>query len=129
MTIRERLSDRRIATTIAFEHRGHEFSGRYSVYPDGRLAEVFLDSGKSGTQLSTTMQDSAIAASLALQFGCPAETLRHAFLKNDDGTGAGPLGHIFDMISVELPPTAEASEQEPGWHRRLWTWIKRGWQS
>ncbi len=86
------------AVTVEFEHFGLAFVGRGNFYPDGRLAEVFLTGGKTGTQLQIAMQDSAVAASLALQHGAPAETLRNAYLKTDDGRPAGPLGHLFEIL-------------------------------
>ena len=44
-------------------------------------------------------RESAIAASLALQFGCPAETLRGAVLRNSNGTACTPLGAALDQIA------------------------------
>jgi len=95
---REPLENARQGETIEFDHMGHKFYGRAGLYPNGRLGEVWLHTGKTGTQLNITMQDSAIAASLALQFGCPIEVLRHAFLRDDEGYPAGPLGHLFDRL-------------------------------
>jgi ribonucleoside-diphosphate reductase alpha chain len=39
----------------------------------------------------------AVAASLALQFGCPADTLRKALLRLTNGSAAGPLGRLLDL--------------------------------
>lgn len=97
MTDREKLENLRQGKTIEFEHSGHRFYGRIGEYPDGRPGEVWLSSGKTGTHLAITMQDSAIAASLALQHGCPISVLRAALLRCDDGAAAGPLGHLLDM--------------------------------
>jgi hypothetical protein len=99
LTEREKLQNLRQGETIEFEHYGHKFYGRVGEYPDGRPGEVWLSTGKTGTQLAITMQDSAIAASLALQFGCPIETLRGAFLRGDDGKPAGPLGALLDLMA------------------------------
>jgi hypothetical protein len=43
-------------------------------------------------------KDAAIAASLAIQYGCPIEVLRHAFLRDQDGKPAGPMGCLFDLL-------------------------------
>ena len=43
-----------------------------------RLAEIFLNTEKNGTALDVAARDAAISASLLLQHGCPAETLRRA---------------------------------------------------
>ena len=98
MSPRERLQDRRERIPVDFEFNGHQFIGGAGLYPDGRIGELFLNAGKTGTHLSITMQDCAIAASLALQYGCPLEVLRHAMLRDDDGIAAGPLGHLLDRI-------------------------------
>lgn len=103
MTDRETLPAVRGGVTVEFEHFGVAFVGRGNFYPDGRLAEVFLSAGKTGTQIQITMQDSAVAASLALQHGVPAEILRAAFLKTEDGQPAGPLGHVFDILTGGRP--------------------------
>jgi len=96
---RETLPTRRQRTAVSFEHGGHAFIGGAGHYPDGRVGEVFLSSGKTGTHLQIATSDAAIAASLALQHGCHIETLRRAFLRNDDGSAAGPLGCLFDTLA------------------------------
>jgi len=99
MTEREVLPKRRESETISFEHAGFDYIATLGFHPDGRIGEVFLDSGKAGTSLSIATRDAAIAASLALQHGCPVETLRGAFLRNPDGSGAGVLATLFDLIA------------------------------
>ena len=47
-----------------------------------RIAEVFLQSHKPACQSDANARDSAIAASLALQFGCPLDVLRRALLRD-----------------------------------------------
>lgn len=103
MTDRETLPNVRGGETVEFDIYGITFVGRGNFYPDGRLAEVFLTGGKTGTQLQIAMQDSAVAASLALQHGCPVETLHHAFLRTDSGEPAGPLGRLFDILVGRKP--------------------------
>jgi hypothetical protein len=44
-------------------------------------------------------RDSAVAASLALQFGCPLETLRRALLRDAHGVASSPLGVALDIIA------------------------------
>jgi hypothetical protein len=43
--------------------------------------------------------DSAIAASLALQYGCPADVLRKALSRDTRGRANGPLGCALDAIT------------------------------
>ena len=54
---------------------------------------MFLDAGKESPLLDLA-QESAIVARLALQSGCPLETLRHAL----SGRSAGPLGAALGLI-------------------------------
>jgi hypothetical protein len=98
MSDRETLPNMREGETVDFEHMHHSYTGSAGHYPDGRIGEVFLRTSKTGTLLAITMQDSAIAASLALQAGVSPETLANAFLKNDDGSAAGPLGRLFSLL-------------------------------
>jgi ribonucleoside-diphosphate reductase alpha chain len=44
--------------------------------------------------VSELAQDTAIVASIALQSGCPLETLRHAL----SGRGEGPLSAALELI-------------------------------
>ena len=62
------------------------------------MAEVFLQNNKPGSQSDVTARDGAIAASIALQLGCPLEDLQRALLRNADGSAAGPLGTAIDAI-------------------------------
>jgi ribonucleoside-diphosphate reductase alpha chain len=45
--------------------------------------------------------DSAIAASLALQYGCPPETLRKALSRDARGNPSGPLAAALDKLAVQ----------------------------
>jgi hypothetical protein len=42
--------------------------------------------------------DGAVAASLALQFGCPAKVLRKALCRDGSGKASGPVGAALDLI-------------------------------
>lgn len=98
-TQRRRLLDRRSSTNFEFEFWGLNFTCTYSRYPDGGLAEVFLDAGKVGTQVSAIVRDAAIMTSLALQFDCPGETARRAVSREGNGEASSPLGQALDLIS------------------------------
>lgn len=97
--MREPLPTRRPSATIKFEHGGFHHYGTASFYPDGRLAEIFLDTGKPGSAYQAMARDLAVAASLAFQHGCPVETLRHALTRDDAGKASGPLGRLLDMLA------------------------------
>jgi hypothetical protein len=95
---RELLPNRRQSEMVAFEHDGLLYTASTSCFADGRLAEIFIDAEKIGTAVAITVRDLAVAASLALQFGCPAETLRNALTRSPDGRAAGPLGALLDLV-------------------------------
>jgi hypothetical protein len=93
MPEREHLPDRRAADLVDFEHDRRRWTVTIGRYPDGRIAEIFLDAAKE-SPLVELAQDGALAASLALQSGCPLNTLRHALA----GRHAGPLGVALGLI-------------------------------
>ena len=90
---RERLPDRRGAELVDFEHDRRRWTVTIGRYPDGRVAEVFID-GPKESPIIALAQDGALAASLALQSGCPLDTLRRAL----DGREAGPLEVALALI-------------------------------
>jgi hypothetical protein len=95
------IPNRREAEVFSFEHNGIAFSGSVSRrQEDWRVVEVFLDGGKPGTAVQSVARDTAVAASLALQHGTPIEVLRQALTRNDDGTPAGPLGALLDLVDA-----------------------------
>ena len=65
-------------------------------FDDGSLAEIFISNGKAGSDSDTAARDSAVVASIALQYGVPAEVIRRALMRNRDGSVCGPLGAAFD---------------------------------
>jgi hypothetical protein len=91
---RARLPNRRAAEKLDLEHGGRKWTATISRFPDGRVGEIFLDTIK-GAAIGELAADAAIVASLALQSGCPLETLRHAL----DGRDAGPLGAALVLVS------------------------------
>ena len=88
---RERLPNRRAHELLDFEHSGIRYTAGVGRFEDGRLAEIFLNTAKLGTAVDTFAKDSAIAASLLFQHGCPVETLRRALTSNADGSASGRL--------------------------------------
>jgi hypothetical protein len=95
---RERLPHRRSSTVFEFELRGLHFTASYSCFEDGRVAEIFLQNHKPSSQSDSNARDAAVAASLALQFGCPLQALQRAVLREEDGSASTPLGAAIDLI-------------------------------
>jgi hypothetical protein len=99
--MRERLRNRRYSQSFVFEVSGLKFTCVYSRFADGRLAEIFLNNHKSSSGAGIMAGDAAIAASLALQFGCPVEVLRKALARDSQGRASGPLGAALDHILAD----------------------------
>jgi ribonucleoside-diphosphate reductase alpha chain len=96
---RERLPNRRLGQTFELELHGLRYMATISRFADGRLAEVFLQNHKPGSQSDANARDAAVAASLALQFGCPLEVLRRALLRDAQGRPSTPLGAALDQLA------------------------------
>jgi hypothetical protein len=97
--MRQHLTNRRPAQTLNFEVDGQRYVATVSLFDDGRLGELFINSGgKLGSTSDVNAADGALAISLALQYGCPAEVLQRAMKRNTDGTAQGPLGAALDAV-------------------------------
>jgi hypothetical protein len=96
---RERLPNKRACETIAFERDGSRYCLTVGLYPDGRPGEIFLNADRSNSLLDVLASDAAILASLALQHGCPLETIRHALKRDARGEPSSPIGAALDRIT------------------------------
>jgi hypothetical protein len=98
---RTRLPDRRTSETFDVESCGLRFTVTASRFSDHRLGEVFIQNHKADSTAGIMASDAAIAASLALQFGCPVEILRKALSRDGRGGAATPLGQALDILAVQ----------------------------
>jgi hypothetical protein len=96
---RERLPNRRANTVFDFEVGGLRYTATLSRFSDGRIAEIFLQNHKPGSQSDATARDAALVASLALQHGCTLDVLRGALLRDVRGKAATPLGVALDLVA------------------------------
>jgi len=96
--VRERLTNRRLSETLAFECNGLSHLASISRFQDGRLAEIFISNSKAGSHADSTCKDAAVVCSIALQHGCPAQVLRKALTRDAHGNASGPLGVALDAI-------------------------------
>jgi ribonucleoside-diphosphate reductase alpha chain len=96
---RERLPNRRAAETLAFERDRSRYKMTIGYFRDGRPGEVFLTADRPDSLLDVLAHDAAIIASIALQFGCPLDAIRHALKRDSQGTAASPIGQALDLIS------------------------------
>lgn len=101
MTNRERLHNRRLSEILDFDAMNLRFTGSVSRYPDGRIAEIFLDNHKAGSAVGTLARDMAIAFSFAVQHGADAEAIRKALCRDSDGQPLGPLAVLLDLLAAD----------------------------
>jgi ribonucleoside-diphosphate reductase alpha chain len=93
---RNRLPNRRASTTFEIEVAGLRYTATFSRGNAGQVLEVFLQNHKPGSQSDANARDAAVAASLALQFGCPLDVLQRALLRDSQCRPSTPLGAAFD---------------------------------
>jgi hypothetical protein len=101
--MRERLPHRRRSEIATFELAGTKFRATISRLHTGQIGEVFLDTDRPCSGVAVAARDIGIAASLALQFGCPASTLNKALQRLSNGGPAGPLAACLDLFEEGQP--------------------------
>jgi hypothetical protein len=106
MSSRVRLPNRRASTPFDFEVAGLRYTATFSRIGN-QVREVFIQNHKPASQSDSNGRDSAIAASLALQFGCPLDVLRRALLRDSQGRASTPLGAALDVIAESGNPKGE----------------------
>jgi ribonucleoside-diphosphate reductase alpha chain len=100
MTERSMLPQRRPSETFAIRHGGHNtpFYITVGYYPDGRVGEVFVAGGKAGSEVESIARDSAVLLSIAMQFGVPLETIRHAITREQNGSPSSIIGAVVERL-------------------------------
>lgn len=103
---RERPDNRRYSETFSFDVNRDgvppiAYTATVSFFPDGRVADLFLRSGKAGGDLSIQANETALAVSMALQHGTPLETIRKAMPRTNDGRPEGAIGTLLDLLVKE----------------------------
>lgn len=103
MKTRQRLSDRRNSEIFDFTSMSMRFTASVSRYPDGRIAELFIDNHKAGSAVGTLVRDLAIIFSFAAQHGADVESIRRALCRDSQGRPLGPLGVALDLLAEDIP--------------------------
>jgi len=98
---RELLPARRSALTFGLSRGMIDYAVSFGTFEDGRVAEVFITSRKIGSDVEAVCRDAAILLSLALQHGCPFDTIRHALTRNQDSSPQSLIGEVVDRIEAE----------------------------
>jgi len=96
---RRRLPPRRLPEIFEFRSMGLRFTGSVSRFPDGRLAELFLDNHKAGSAVGTLVRDAAIILSFAAQHGADIEAIRRALGRDSQGNPLSPIAAALDLLA------------------------------
>jgi ribonucleoside-diphosphate reductase alpha chain len=87
--------------TFDLEIAGLKFTCTVGRFDDGQIGEVFLSNHHVNSQAGIMASDQAVLASLALQFGCPLETLRKSLMRDSSGRATSPIGAALDLLAAE----------------------------
>jgi hypothetical protein len=97
---RRTLPNRRAGSLQTIIFNGRSYAIGISRYADGAPAEVFIDQDKASCDdMGAVARDSAVALSIALQFGTPIDVIRGAVTRNPDGSAASLIGAVVDMLA------------------------------
>lgn len=98
-------ANRRPSQTVQFEviRRGSLNSVPHTAsigYYDtkGEICEIFLHSGKVGSDHQIANLELSVITSLAIQYGVPFDTLRRSLPRDDNGVAEGAMGTLLDLI-------------------------------
>jgi len=94
--MRETLPQRRPNQTVEFDRDGLRIRMTLGFAPDGRVAEVFLNSDKLNSAIDLLLSDAAIILSIALQHGTELQALAHSVKRDGFGLALSPLGAAID---------------------------------
>lgn len=110
---RRRLPNRREGETHELEIDGKRYLAGLGFYPDGRVGEIFLSSGKVGSQINSTLADAAILVSRCLQGGTPASELARSMSRIPRSI-SGPATEPASAIGGALDLAVEFERPEAG---------------
>ncbi len=103
--MRNVLPSRRASERFDIDCRGNAYTIGIGYSPiagnpfGGGVQEIFIDTGKAGTDLRLTAHELAVVASLALQYGCPREVIQKALPRTENGEPEGILGTVLDYLA------------------------------
>lgn len=111
---RTSLPNRRAHEAFHFYHWEQKFiAGIGRATPTAPVAEVWINTGKTGTQAETLARDSAVLLSLALQYGVPLEEIARKLMRDADGTASGPMGALVDLLAKDESGAGEGQPRVP----------------
>jgi hypothetical protein len=92
---RKTPSTRRPLLSFSVECEGHSYRASVGWFNDGKLAEIFLDTGKFGTTLQANADTAAILTSLLLQHGVSPDVILHSI--------SGPIAVALRLFMEDAP--------------------------
>jgi hypothetical protein len=98
---RRRLPNRRASESFDFKIMGLRFVCTVGFFSDGTIGEIFLTNHRVNSGAGIMASDQAVLASLALQYGCPLETLSKALMRDSAGRATSPIGRALDFIAEQ----------------------------
>lgn len=108
--MRAALNNRRPSLTFEVTHglgKHPDFAVSIGTDDAGTIREVFVSGHPSDTM--DNVRDSAILLSLALQYGCPLETIAHALTRDDHDRPATVIGSVVAGVKeIGGVPSASA---------------------
>lgn len=104
--MRDILPNRRYGETFSIKRPDSTYSVTLGFYDTGRIGEVFITGPKVGSDTAAVARDGAVLLSLALQFGVPLETMRHAITREADASAATIIGAVIDRLSDDKTRSA-----------------------
>lgn len=98
---RRKLGKTRPSVTHKFDIGGHEGYVTVGLYPDGDVAELFVNMAKEGSTISGLLGAWAMTLSLALQYGVPLDVLidKHSYVRYEPSgfTGDSGVHHAYSI--------------------------------
>jgi hypothetical protein len=118
MSARRRLANRHESETFSYKHGEHKFHASVSRFDDGLPAEIFLNTGKAGSDAQLFMRDASILLSLLLQYGADLDSIGRSLTRNPNGSAASAVGRAVDIVRKEkrhadVPEQPVASGSNP----------------
>ena len=98
---RKRLPNSRGSEIFSFESMGTRFRACVGYYDDGRIGELFVDSYKSGSSVSSLVRDIGIVFSFAVQHGADPRAMAKALSRDSNGHPLGPLAVALDQLAQQ----------------------------
>jgi len=96
------LPNRRPCITHSAEMGGRKFHFSVGYNPEtAEIAEIFGNTGKSGSEAQSLIMDIARDWSKAMQDGAPPEYFATRVTRNDDGDPVSSAGLMADVLLME----------------------------